>query len=77
MKWLMVIAVYMAPADAVDWNGPWEIGVTTMSEDKYDSEAECRNEAVQMIGRLHQGMLAPMRFQCVPMPETLPEGAPR
>jgi hypothetical protein len=30
MKWLLVRAVYAAPPDAVDWDGPWELGMTTV-----------------------------------------------
>lgn len=77
MKWLLILVVYQAPADAVDWNGPWTYGMTHVVEEQFSSEAECRNEAVQMIGRIHQGMLAPIRYRCVGIPAELPEGAPR
>lgn len=77
MKWLLVLMVYTAPPGAVDWDGPWDLGMTSTSEERFDSEAECRNEAIQVIGRVHQGMLAPVRYQCVPVEATLPEGAPR
>lgn len=77
MKWLLVLMVYAAPADAVDWDGPWTLGMTHLVEEPFDTEAECRNEAVQMIGRLHQGMLAPVRFRCVQVEAGLPQGAPR
>lgn len=77
MVWLLVLVVYAAPPDAVDWDGPWDIGMTRVVDTHFKSEAECRNAAIEMIGRLHQGMLAPMRFRCVPVDATLPKGAPR
>lgn len=77
MKWLMILVVYAAPPDAVDWDGPWEFGMTHLVEEQFETEAECRTSAVQMIGRIHQGMLAPIRFRCVPVEAALPKGAPR
>lgn len=77
MKWLLIISIYAAPPDAVDWDGPWELGMTRMMEDQFASEAECRNFAIQLIGKLHEGMLAPMRYRCVAVEAGLPKGAPR
>ena len=77
MKWLLVIAVYAAPPNAVNWDGPWELGLTKLMDQQFTSEAECRNYAVQFIGKMHQGMLAPMRYRCVPFEAGLPKGAPR
>lgn len=76
--WVAVLAVYAAPPGAVDWPGPWESGMAKANEDKlFKTEAECRNFAIGWIGRIHQAMLAPIRFQCVPFPAGLPKGAPR
>lgn len=77
MKWLLILTIYFAPPDAVDWDGPWKIGVSNVSDETFDDEASCRTEAVQVIGRVHQGMLAPVRYRCVPVEATLPAGAPR
>ncbi len=77
MKWLLIITIYAAPPDAVDWDGPWEIGMTQMLDDKFESEAACRNFAIQLIGKMHEGMLAPMRYRCVGVEAALPKGAPR
>lgn len=77
MKWLLVLTIYAAPPDAVDWNGPWTYGTSVLNETVFDSEAECRNEAIAMIGRLHQGMLAPIRYRCVAVQDGLPKNAPR
>ena len=77
MSWILVLAIYQAPPDAVDWDGPWKIGMTRAMETVYATQADCRNEAIQLIGRLHQGMLAPIRYRCVEVPSALPKGAPR
>lgn len=77
MTWLLIIAVYLAPHNAVDWDGPWELGHQQLVERQFSSEAECRNSAIQFVGRLHQGMLAPIRYQCVALPVVLPKGASR
>ena len=77
MKWYLVLFVYAAPPDAVNWDGPWTADISHAVEGQYDSEADCRNDAVRMIGKLHEGMLAPIRYRCIPMPATLPKGAPR
>ena len=76
MKWLLVIAIYAAPADAVDWDGPWKIGMTK-AFDTYQTEAECRTFAIRFIAKMHDGMLAPMRYRCVGLEAGLPKGAPR
>jgi hypothetical protein len=77
--WVIVLLIYNAPANAVDWPGPWatDHGLPVVGKTLFASEAECRNSAISWIGRIHQGMLAPIRFQCVPFPTSLPKGAPR
>jgi hypothetical protein len=75
--WILVMGVYAAPPNSLDWDGPWEFGMSRAPEQVFKSEAECRNSAIELIAKLHQGMLAPMRFQCVPFAATLPKGAPR
>ena len=77
MVWLLVFSIYAAPSNAMNWNGPWTLGESRLMEQHFGSEAECRNSAIQFIGKLHQSMLAPMRFQCVRIEGALPKGAPR
>lgn len=77
MVWLLVLVIYAAPEDAVDWDGPWKLGMTKIVETQYHSEAECRNTAIELIGNLHHGMLAPIRYRCVEVPGNLPKGASR
>jgi hypothetical protein len=77
-SWVIVLVLYAAPPNAVDWPGPWQKGKIIAGENFYPTEGICRNEAVQWIARVHAaGMLAPFRFQCVPFPASLPVGAPR
>jgi hypothetical protein len=77
MKWLLVLVIYAAPADAVDWNGPWSFGMTHLVETPFDSEEACRGAARQVIERLHEGMKAPIRYRCVAVEDGLPKDAPR
>lgn len=77
MKWLLIIAVYTVPANAVDWDGPWGLGLTNLMDQQFMTEAACRNFAIQFIGKMHDGMLAPMRFRCVAIEASLPKGASR
>lgn len=77
MVWLLIFVLYEAPPNAIDWDGPWKIGMVNLVDTRFKSEAECRNSAIQTIGRIHQGMLAPMRYRCVPVEAGLPKGAPR
>lgn len=77
MTWLLVIAIYFAPDNAVDWDGPWKLGEQKLLDRHFASEAECRNTAIQLIGSIHQGMIAPIRYECVAMPSGLPKGAQR
>ena len=77
MLWLLVINIYAAPDSAVNWNGPWRLGMSQTMEKRFKSEAECRNSAIQFIGKMHEGMLAPIRFKCVSVDATLPKDAPR
>ena len=74
--WLLIVTMYAAPSDAVDWDGPWKFGMARAGT-TFKSEAECRNSAIQLMAKMHEGMLAPMRYACVPFDATLPKGAPR
>ncbi len=77
MIWLLVLSIYAAPPNAVNWNGPWTHGESRLMEQHFGSEAEYRNSAIQFIGKMHQGMLAPMRFKCIAVAAGLPVNAPR
>ncbi len=77
MVWIILLSIYAAPPNATNWDGPWTLGMSRAVEQTFRSEGECRNSAIQLIGKMHQGMLAPMRFKCVRVDATLPEGAPR
>jgi hypothetical protein len=77
MIWLLIFIVYAAPDNAVNWDGPWKLGMSRVMDQRFASEADCRNAAVQFIGKMHEGMLAPMRYRCVGVEGSLPKGAPR
>jgi hypothetical protein len=77
MKWLLVLTIYFAPDDAVDWDGPWTLGKAHLVEEQFKTEAECRNSAIRFIARMHEGMLAPMRYRCIPVEAGLAKGASR
>jgi len=72
MTWVAIVLVYQAPADAVDWRGPWTRGMTIGGKDFFPSERACKAETEGRITRMHQGMKAPMLYRCVPFPESLP-----
>lgn len=75
--WILIVAVYAGPPSSIDWDGPWEFWTWSARDKTFKSEAECRNLAIQIIGKMHQEMLAPVRFECVPFAASLPKGAPR
>lgn len=77
MVWLLLLNIYAAPSNAENWNGPWKLGMSKVIDQPFRSEAECRNAAIIFMGKMHQGMLAPMRYRCVKVEAGLPEGAPR
>ena len=77
MVWYLIVLVYAAPDDAVDWNGPWKLGMAQLLEEPHATQAECRAVAVRLIDRLHQGMRAPIRYRCVGAEAGLPKNAPR
>jgi hypothetical protein len=66
--WVIVLLIYAAPPTAVDWPGPWTKGMVVAGDKFYPTEAECRNEAIMWIARIHaNGMLAPARFSVRPI----------
>ena len=77
MVWIVLVSIYAAPANATDWDGPWKLGMNRALDQTFESEGACRNAAIQFIGKMHQGMLAPMRYKCVGVSAGLPIGAPR
>jgi hypothetical protein len=72
MTWVAVLVVYVAPADAVDWQGPWTRGNVIAGKNFFSSEAECRADTEARIKAIHEGMLAPILYRCVPFQESVP-----
>ena len=77
MIWFLIISIYAAPPDAMSYDGPWVVRLTNMEAQPFRTMADCRNAAIEKIARLHEGMMAPMRYRCVPMAARLPAGARR
>ena len=78
MVWFLVFHIYVAPAEAVDWDGPWTIDDKPLFVARYfNSKAECDAAAKKVIDKMHEGMLAPMRYNCVAVSPSLPKGATR
>ena len=78
MVWLLVFHIYIAPADAIDWDGPWRIDDKPLMVERYfGTKAECDAAAKKVIDKMHEGMLAPMRYNCLGVVDSLPKGAPR
>lgn len=75
--WLLILAIYVAPPDAVNWKGSWDLGVAKLIEERFGTEAKCLNAAIQIKAKLNEGMLAPVRFHCVKVEARLPAGATR
>lgn len=75
--WLLILVIYAAPAGAVNWKGSWELEIAKLMEERYESEAECLNTAIQIKTRLNEDMLAPVRFKCIEIEAGLPAGAAR
>lgn len=77
MIWILVLVIYHAPSDAIDWEGPWTYGTPYVVERSFDSEAACSKTATQTNKNAHEGMRAPIRYHCIQVPAGLPKGAPR
>ena len=75
--WLLLIAIYVAPPDAVNWQGSWELGITRLMEQHYETEKACLSGGEELKARLNEGMLAPVRFHCIQLPGELPAGIDR
>ena len=75
--WLLILIVYTAPSDAVNWNGSWKLGPAVLREERFSSEADCLAAAYEIKTKLNQGMLAPVRYQCLGVDAGLPADVPR
>ena len=75
--WFLLVAIYTAPADAVNWQGSWELGITRLKEQGFESEAACLSAGAELKANLNEGMLAPVRYHCIKLPSQLPAGIDR
>ena len=75
--WLLILMVYVAPSNAVNWKGAWKLGPALVREERFKSEANCLAAGHEIKSNLNKGMLAPVRYQCIRVDAGLPEGATR
>lgn len=75
--WLLILMVYTAPSDAVNWKGAWELGPAVLRDERFSSEANCLAAGMKIKSQINQGMLAPVRYQCIGVDAGLPAGAMR
>ena len=75
--WLLIIALYAAPPDAINWKGSWEFGMAKLVEHQFENEADCLKQGLEIKATLNEGMLAPVRFHCIEIASGLPSGTPR
>lgn len=75
--WLLVLMIYTAPSGAVNWKGAWELGPAVLRDERFSSEADCLAAGYEIKSSLNQGMLAPVRYQCISVDAGLPAGAQR
>ncbi len=75
--WLLVVAIYVAPPNAVDWQGSWTLGLTRLDEKHYASEKDCLDAGAKLKSRLNEGMLAPVSYHCLEISGELPAAVAR
>jgi hypothetical protein len=72
--WTAVVVSYVAPADAVNWTGPWTVydGPQEVSH-FFATEAECEEQTKKFIATVHAaGIGAPFGYRCISFPKVLP-----
>ena len=75
--WLLLIVVYVAPPDAVNWKGNWQLGPALVRDERFANEASCLNAGSQIKTKLKEGMLAPVRYHCIKVDAGLPPDVER
>ena len=75
--WLLLIVVYVAPPDAVNWKGTWQLGPALVRDERFANEASCLNAGSQIKTKLNEGMLAPVRYHCIKVDAGLPPDVER
>ena len=69
--WLLIVAIYVAPPDSINWKGSWELGMTGLMERHFESKATCLESGAGVKTKLNKGMLAPVHTSCIQIPEHL------
>lgn len=66
--WILIILIYFAPADAVDWRGSYELGIAETHKEHFASEQSCLNKGERLKAIFNEGALAPFRYHCMEVP---------
>ena len=69
--WILVILIYFAPSDAVDWQGSYELGIAETHKEHFTSERSCLDKGEAMKTVFNEGALAPFRYQCLAVPSSM------
>ena len=75
--WLLLLVVYTAPPDAVNWSGEWQLGPALVRKERFTNEAHCLNTGSQIKAKLNEGMMVPVRYHCVEVDAWLPSNSQR
>lgn len=73
--WILLLSVYTAPLDAVDWQGDWKLGPINALEHQFSSKEECTKAGQSLKAQLQEEIRAPMRMLCIPLWSGLPAGS--
>ena len=69
--WLLVILVYFAPPDAVDWQGSYELGISRIHQENFTTEKSCQDKGEAIKTVFNEGALAPFRYRCLEVPSQI------
>ena len=75
--WLLILVVYVAPPDAVNWRGDWQLGPALVRDERFTTKDSCLNTGRQVKAKLNEGMLAPVRYHCIKVDADLPADTKR
>lgn len=69
--WLLILLVYVAPTDAVNWNGPWKLGKAEVIGNDFKDEDACLRGGRMIQTILAEDMRAPVRYKCIQVKDTI------
>ena len=66
--WILIILIYFAPPDAVDWQGSYELGIAETHKEHFTSERSCQDKGEDIQASFNEAALAPFRYRCLEIP---------